>query len=108
MSFPTQTVPVELEDGSTLYVKVDAPMGRRDVSGGDLGAKKSFERVTSTIETIVKAIAKPVNAAKPTKASVTFGVELEVQQGALIAALAKGTGKTSLEITLEWEKGDGN
>ena len=108
MNLPTQTVPVELEDGSTLYVKVDAPMGRRDVSGGGLGEKRSFERVTSTIENIVKAIAKPVNAAKPTKASVTFGVELEMQEGFLVAALAKGTGKTSLEITLEWEKGEGN
>ena len=72
--------------------------------GGGLGEKKSFERVTSTIESIVKAIAKPVNAAQPTKASVTFGVEIEVQEGFLVAALAKGTGKTSLEITLEWEK----
>ena len=106
MDLPTQTVPVELDDGSMLYVKVDAPMGRRDVSGGDLGKVKSFERVASSIETIVSAIAKPINAAKPTKASVTFGVELEVQQGALIAALAKGTGKTSLEITLEWEKSE--
>ncbi|MBE9067424.1 hypothetical protein IQ260_12230 [Leptolyngbya cf. ectocarpi LEGE 11479] len=108
MTFPTQTVPVELEDGSTIYVKVDAPMGRRDVSGGGLGQTKSFERVTSSIENIVRAIAKPVNAAKPTKASVTFGVELEVQEGLLVAALAKGTGKTSLEITLEWEKGEKN
>ncbi|MGD1948906.1 MAG: CU044_2847 family protein [Leptolyngbyaceae cyanobacterium] len=107
MSLPTQTVPVELEDGSTLYVKVDSPMGRRDVSGGGLGQTKSFERVAASIETIVKAVAKPINAAKPTKASVTFGVELELQEGLLIAALAKGTGKTSLEITLEWEKAEG-
>ncbi|MGD1858031.1 MAG: CU044_2847 family protein [Leptolyngbyaceae cyanobacterium] len=104
MDLPTQTIPVELEDGSTMYVKVDAPMGRRDVSGGGTGPTKSFERVTSSIENIVKAVAKPINAAKPTKASVTLGVELEVQEGVLIAALAKGTGKTSLEITLEWEK----
>ncbi|MEM7063241.1 MAG: CU044_2847 family protein [Cyanobacteria bacterium P01_B01_bin.77] len=104
MSFQTQTVPVELEDGSTIYVKVDAPMGRRDVAGNSDGPPKSFERVASSIENIVKAVAKPINAAKPTKASVTLGVELEVQEGVLIAALAKGTGKTSLEITLEWEK----
>ncbi|MBX2863876.1 MAG: hypothetical protein KTR27_09990 [Leptolyngbyaceae cyanobacterium MAG.088] len=108
MNLPTQTVPVELDDGSTIYVKVDGPPGRRDVAGGGLGETKTFERVTSSIENIVKAIAKPVNAAKPTKASVTFGLELEVQQGALIAALAKGTGKTSVEITLEWAKGDGD
>ena len=104
MTLPTQTVPVELDDGSTLYVKVDAPMGRRDVSGGSTGPAKSFERVTSSIEGIVKAIAKPINAAQPTKASVTFGVEVEIQEGVLIAALAKGSATTSLEITLEWEK----
>ena len=104
MSFQTQTVPVELEDGSTIYVKVDAPMGRRDVAGNSDGPPKSFERVSSSIEGIVNAIAKPINAAKPTKASVTFGVEVEVQQGHLIAALVRGTGTASLEITLEWEK----
>ena len=54
----------------------------------------------------MKAVAKPINAAKPTKASVTFGVEVEVQEGHLIAALARGTGTTSLEITLEWEKAE--
>ncbi len=104
MNLPTQTVPVELDDGSMVYVKVEAPPGRRDVAGGGTGPKQTFERVTSSIEGIVKAIAKPINAAKPTKASVTFGVEVEVQEGHLVAALAKGTGKTSLEITLEWEK----
>ncbi len=106
MNLPTQTVPVELDDGSMVYVKVesDGPV-RRSVSGGsDLGPKQTFDRVTSSIEGIVKAIAKPINAAKPTKASVTFGVEVEVQEGHLIAALAKGGATTSLEITLEWEK----
>ncbi|ESA37086.1 hypothetical protein N836_04560 [Leptolyngbya sp. Heron Island J] len=100
-----QTVPVELEDGSLIYVKVKPPQITRGDSD-KLGPKSSFDKVTSSIEGIVTAIAKPINAAKPTKASVTFGVELEMQEGLLIAALAKGTGKTSLEITLEWEKGE--
>ncbi|NEQ55121.1 MAG: hypothetical protein F6K11_34210 [Leptolyngbya sp. SIO3F4] len=110
MSLPTQTVPVELEDGSVMYVKVetDGPV-RRSVSGsGSLGPKQTFGAVTSSIESIVRAIAKPINAAKPSKASVSFGVEVEVQEGVLIAALAKGTATTSLEITLEWEKGSGD
>ncbi|MEM6254672.1 MAG: CU044_2847 family protein [Cyanobacteria bacterium P01_D01_bin.156] len=108
MSLPIQTVPLELDDGSMMYVKVesDGPV-RRSVSGNSgLGPKKTFATVTSSIEGIVKAIAKPINAAKPTKASVTFGVEVELQEGVLIAALAKGGTKTSLEITLEWEKGE--
>ncbi|MBT9314648.1 CU044_2847 family protein [Leptothoe spongobia] len=106
MNLPTQTVPVELEDGSVMYVKVEANgPARRDVAGGrGLGPRQTFGAVTSSIEGIVKAIAKPINAAKPSKASVTFGVEVEVQEGQLIAALAKGSATTSLEITLEWEK----
>ena len=103
MNLPTQTVPVELEDGSVIYVKVESSDPVRGVHGG-LGPRQSFERVTSSIEGIVSAIAKPINAAKPSKASVTFGVEVEVQEGQLIAALAKGSATTSLEITLEWEK----
>lgn len=100
---PTQKVPVELEDGTVIYVEVEAPPGRRDVSGGS-APTFSFDQVAGSIEGIVKAVAKPINAAKPTKASVTFGVEVEVKQGHLIAALVKGTGTASLEITLEWEK----
>ncbi|MDV3351047.1 hypothetical protein D0962_15595 [Leptolyngbyaceae cyanobacterium CCMR0082] len=100
-----QTVPVELDDGSLIYVKVKPPQVTRGNSD-KLGSKSSFDRVTSSIEGIVKAVAKPINAAKPTKASVTFGVEVEVQEGHLIAALARGTGTTSLEITLEWEKAE--
>lgn len=100
-----QTVPVELDDGSLMYVKVKPTQVTRGNSD-KLGPKSSFDKVTSSIEGIVKAIAKPINAAKPTKASVTFGVEVEVQEGHLIAALARGTGTTSLEITLEWEKDD--
>lgn len=110
MAPPIQTVPVELDDGSIMYVKVESSGSGQVTRGskpGGLGAKQKFAAVSSSIESIVKAVAKPINAAKPSKASVTFGVEVEVQEGQLIAALAKGGATTSLEITLEWEKSKG-
>ncbi|MEM9807733.1 MAG: CU044_2847 family protein [Cyanobacteria bacterium P01_D01_bin.56] len=107
MALSIQTVPVELDDGSIMYVKVEkSGPTTRSLTPAGLGPKQTFQAVSSSIENIVKAVAKPINAAKPSKASVTFGVEVEVQEGQLIAALAKGGATTSLEITLEWEKGE--
>jgi len=50
----------------------------------------------------VQAIAEPINRAKPSKATVKFGMELAVESGKLTAMLVKGSGKANLEISLEW------
>jgi len=49
---------------------------------------------------------EPIKKAKPTRASLTFGLEIGIEQGSLMAALVRGTGNATLEITLEWEKED--
>jgi hypothetical protein len=41
---------------------------------------------------------------KPTKASVKYGLEIGIEQGSLVAAIVRGTGKANLEISLEWER----
>ena len=95
----TERVPVELEDGNTIYVEV-VQTGRQDVAFDVL----KFENVSETLTSIVKSVAEPINKARPTKASVKFGLELGVEQGSLMAALVRGTGTANLEITLEWER----
>jgi len=97
----TKKVPVRLEDGTQIYVEAEQiPGGRQDVDDGI----PSFEEVSSALESIVKSVAKPINAAMPTKASVEFGLEIEVKEGHLIAALVRSSGTANLKITLEWER----
>ena len=70
-----EKVPVQLDDGTQIYVEVEETPGtREDVANRNL----SFEDVSSALESIVKSVAKPINAAMPTKASVEFGLQIEV------------------------------
>jgi hypothetical protein len=93
------TVPVELPNGAIVKVEV-ARIGREDVGF----EAKSFKGVTESIEGVAEAIAGCLEKISPSKASVKFGLEIQVEQGSLVAAIIKGTGKANLEITLEWEK----
>lgn len=94
----TESVCVTLEDGTLFKIEV-VPQGREDVSFGT----KSFEEVAQSISGVLRAIAEPVKKARPTKATVKFGLEIQIEQGSLVAALVRGQGKSNLEITLEWE-----
>ena len=95
----SDTVPVQLPNGSLIKVEV-AQGGREDV-GFDV---KSFKGVTDAIEGVAEAITASLQKVSPSKASVKFGLEIQVEQGSLIAAIVRGTGKTNLEVTLEWEQ----
>ena len=100
-----EKVPVTLEDGSVFLVEVpqDAVRGREDVSAG---GPKAIESLSKSINGIVKTVTAPIKAVKPSKATLTLGLEIGIEQGSLVAAIVRGTGKTNLEITLEWEKQD--
>jgi hypothetical protein len=93
----TETIPVQLEDGSVFKIEV-SQTGREDVAF-DI---KPFKEVTDALEDIVRAIAVPISKVNPRKASVKFGVEIALESGQLTAVLVKGSSKANLEITLEW------
>ena len=95
----TQTIPVQLEDGTTILVEV-TQTGREDVAN----EASKFKAVTDALGGIVQAIAEPINRAKPNKATVKFGMELAVEAGQLTAVLVKGSSKANLEISLECTK----
>lgn len=95
----SDSVPVRLPNGA--LVKVEATQtGREDVGFNE----KSFQGVTDAIEGVAEAITTSLQKVSPNKASVKFGLEIQIEQGSLVAAIVKGTGKANLEITLEWEK----
>lgn len=102
MTFPefrSEMVPVQLPNKALVKVEV-SQTGREDV-GFEV---KSFQGVTDAIEGIAEAITTSLEKVSPSKASVKFGLEIQIEQGSLVAAIVKGTGKANLEITLEWEK----
>ncbi|MEG4224878.1 CU044_2847 family protein [Microcoleus sp. N9_B2] len=101
----THTVPVNI-DGITVRVEATCPSWtttndseiESDVSGKIL----SFEEVNKTISAISKELSKSLAIAKPTKATVEFGIELQQESGKLLAQIIQGSGKVNLKITLEW------
>lgn len=95
----SESIPVQLPNGAQIQVEV-AQTGMEDV-GFDM---KTFQGVTDAIEGIGQAITTSLEKVKPTKASVKFGLEIQIQQGSLVAAIVRGSGKSNLEITLTWEE----
>lgn len=95
----TDKVPVKLDDETIFQIEVIA-QGREDTALG----LKSFESIGRSIEGIVRSLYIPIQKVKPSKATVKFGLEIGIEQGTLVAAIVRGTGKSNLEITLEWRK----
>jgi hypothetical protein len=94
----TERITVDLGDGVIAQMEV-ASTGREKVKAGAL----PFEAVSNAIAKMAQIVAVPIQAVKPTKATVKYGVEVAIEQGSLVAAFVRGTGKANLEITLEWE-----
>lgn len=92
-----ERIPVELPNGAVIQFEV-TQTGREDVAF-DI---KPFKQVTSALEGIIEAVSEPIQKARPSKASVKFGMELGIESGMLTATIVKGTSKANLEITLEW------
>lgn len=97
----SDTVPVQLPNGALVKIEVSRT-GREDV-GFDV---KSFKGITDAIEGVAEAVTSSLEKVSPDKASVKFGLEIQIEQGSLVAAIVRGTGKANLEISLEWEKKD--
>ena len=93
----TDLIPVDLGEGVIVQVEV-IETGREKVSAGTL----PFDSVSKAISKISQIVAAPIQAVKPTKATVKYGLAIGIEQGSLVAAIVRGTGTANLEITLEW------
>ena len=103
------TVLMDLGDGLSMRVQVPAERptrGEVSTSSGDAqrGRPLSPDHAFDAIRVLSQRLGSLLKDVQPTKASVTYGLELEVRDGALLATLVRGGGKTSLEVTLEWEQ----
>ena len=102
------TVLMDLGDGLSLRVQVPPVSRTRGEvctrSGGVNPGPLSPDHAFDAIKALSRRLGDLLKEVQPTKASVTYGLELEVRDGALLATLVRGGGKTSLEVTLEWEQ----
>lgn len=105
----SDTVLVDLGDGLRMRVQVAAgetPRGEVATRGGggpSPGKAFSLDGAFEAIRALSRRLGSVLREVKPSKASVTYGLEMEVHDGALLATLVRGGGTTSLEVTLEWE-----
>lgn len=93
-------VTADLKDGPAIQIEVrDDP--EREVS---IGKVFDFEPMVASIEAITKSVARAVEAVRPNRTSLEFGLDVGVESGGLTALIVKGTGSATLKITLEWER----
>lgn len=104
-------VPVQLENGAIIKVEASSFDELIDESAGETGeviqgnvsaVLDHLEDVKNAIEGISQTVKSSIDKAKPSKASVQFGIELGYESGQLTAMIVKGQGKANLNITLEW------
>jgi hypothetical protein len=62
-----------------------------------------LDDIAEAIQAVSTMMIGAVRKAKPSKASVEFGVEIGVTAGQLTALLVKGSGKATLSVKVEWD-----
>ena len=96
-----QQIELPGEHEGQVFLEV-LPQGGREEVG--LLESIPFEQVTNLLGGIADEISKTLEKAKPKRASVELGVEFGIKDGALVALIARGSGKANLKIGLEWER----
>jgi hypothetical protein len=95
----TEAIPVKLPNGTIAKIEV-ASTGEENVAFD----VHPFQEVSDAIEGILDAVAGALQKARPSKATVKFGLEVTIESGSLAVLIVKGSSKANLEITMEWEK----
>ncbi|MFK4068669.1 CU044_2847 family protein [Streptomyces sp. NPDC029674] len=97
---------IELPGGKIVHARIGAS-GRHGEDDEDVGvldtAVARVEELGELIRGVGASVLDAAAAAKPDEASVTFGVELSAKPGKVIAVLAEGEAKASVQVTLTWQ-----
>ncbi|WP_306336778.1 CU044_2847 family protein [Streptomyces sp. KL118A] len=97
---------IELPDGKIVHARIGAS-GAHGEDDEDVGvldtAVARVEELGELIRGVGASVLDAAAAAKPDEASVTFGVELSAKPGKVIAVLAEGEAKASVQVTLTWQ-----
>ncbi|WFU33637.1 CU044_2847 family protein [Bradyrhizobium brasilense] len=99
-----------LPNGRSVAVRV-RPLDVEAVAGGaskvSFGDSLNFSDLAETIGGMSEALTAVLERSRPTKAKVSFGVEVTGKAGKLLALLVDAEGKGTLNVTLEWTRPDG-
>ncbi len=95
----SQKVPVKLSNGAIVNIEVNQKVGGRNNVSSNVF---DFDDISDVVEGLTVSIKKTLEKAKPQKATVKFGLEVSTESGKLVSSLVKGSGKATLEVTLEW------
>jgi hypothetical protein len=94
----TLPVKVTLANGTTVIVQAQSVAGEAPV-----GIKSvPFEKIASTVEGITQSLTEVWEKARPSRASVEFGIDFAWDTGELLAMFVDGSTTASMKITLEW------
>jgi hypothetical protein len=96
-----QPVSTASDKEGQLFLEVVVRGGREKV--GLLGSI-SFDTVAELLTDIAQKIGATLEKARPSKASVELGVEFGLQEGKLVALIARGSGKANLKLSLTWDQ----
>jgi len=114
MELGTQIISVKLDNGAIIRIQA-TPVVETSTGQTELGEEvesdvslniRPLKEVADAITGIAESIKGAIDAVKPTKASVEFGIEFGYEAGQLTAVIVKGSGKANLKISLEWVKSD--
>jgi hypothetical protein len=65
-----------------------------------------FEQLTEILGQIAQRIGDSLERTSPSKACVELGVEFGLENGQLVALIARGSGKANLKVSLEWDRSE--
>lgn len=100
MSEQTSIIPVALNDGKQILLEVRERDAETDVAF----RAPSFRGLTDAIEGIASDVFSGLQEARPSRATVEFGLEVAIDSGQLTALVLKGAAKANFRVTLEWDR----
>lgn len=96
----TKMIKAALSENTTIYVQAQQVRGEEDV----VSITASFQKVTQAIEDVAESLTAAWEKAKPSKASVEFGIDFAYESGEVLAMFVNGSATASIKITLEWSE----
>ena len=98
----SEVLAVDLGNNQTILVEARTDGDSDPEARVSVADKVPFDGVAESIDAISSRIVGALERAKPDKATVEFGLDVGVEAGQLTSLLVKGSGKATINVTLEW------
>ncbi|MEV1246778.1 CU044_2847 family protein [Nonomuraea sp. NPDC049750] len=106
MESDTVIVPVRTDAGDLVHISatpISASVdGEIELSSRAYKLKDTLSALTGFASDVVETLRK----FETNKMTLEFGCEFALESGSLLAVIGKGTGKSTVKVTLEWTRPD--